>query len=267
MKRLKELEESFESGSISEDEYEKKKKEIESMPEKMREKTEEIDERETKLKSDKMLIIGVALILLVFFAFFGLRYFTQEERPQTIEELHELNLKGKLNPEQGYLYNGIHSFVKVDDVWYTQLKSHTGRTLYDFNFRYAPRELEDISIKGNLDTKKFNNATQYYATFNPLGSDFTYVRLARLDYATQMIKVFQKTPISACDRNVTNETTACVGIPIITCENTEDIVVYFNESDELSVEYKGNCIVINGRGFDLVKGVDRVLYNLYGIMA
>jgi hypothetical protein len=55
-------------------------------------------------------------------------------------------------------------------------------------------------------------------------------------------------------------------IPIITCENTDDIVVYFKESNELGVEYRNNCIIISGSGLDIVKGVDRVLYNLYGVM-
>ena len=126
--------------------------------------------------------------------------------------------------------------------------------------------MEDIKIKGSLDVNKFNNASQYYATFNPLGNDFTHVRLARLDYDLMMTRIFQKTPISACDRNASNKTTACVGVPIVTCENTDDIVVYYKEADELSVEYRDNCIIISGSGFDLVKGVDRVLYNLYGIM-
>jgi hypothetical protein len=259
--KLKKLEEIYEHKLISKEEYEKKKKEIEEMPEKkVKEKKEEI--KETKLKSDRMLIIGAILVIVVFISIFSLKYFTKE-RPETIDELHKLNLEGKLKPEQGYLYNGAYSFVKYNDFWYTQLVSSSGKTKFNFNFRYSPKELEDIKIGGWLDVDKFNNATWYYATFNPLGDELAYVRLARLDYDMMMVRVFQKTPVSACDRN---ETTACSGIPIITCENTDDIVVYYKESEELGVEYKGNCIIISGKGLDLVKGVDRVLYNLYGIM-
>jgi len=64
------------------------------------------------------------------------------------------------------------------------------KTELNFNFRYSPRELEYIKIKGNLDIDKFNNATQYYVTFNPLGSEFTHIRLARLDYDFMMLRVF-----------------------------------------------------------------------------
>ena len=261
--KLKKLEEIYEHKLISNEEYEKKKKGIEEMPEKKKKDVKEEEVKEVKLKSDKLLIIGVIVIILIFAAIIGSRYVNNPELPTTIDELHELNLKGKLKPEQGYLYKGVYSFVKFDNVWYWQLPSPSRKTLYNFNFRYSPRDLEYITIRGWLDADKFNNATQYYATFNPLGKNLTYVRLARLDYDIMMTRIFQKTPISACDRNAT---TACIGVPIITCENTDDIVIYYKESDELSIEYKDNSIIISGSGFDLVKGVDRVLYNLYGIM-
>jgi len=264
-KKLKKLEDIYEHNLISKEEYEKKKKEIEAIPEeKVKEEVKE-EVKEVNLKSDKLLIVMVIIIVAVFVAIFGSRYFIQEQ-PETIDDLHALNLKGKLNEDQGYLYNDVYSFVKFDDVWYTQFKSPKGTILYDFNFRYSPRELENIKIKGKLDIEKFNDASQYYVTFNPLGNDLTYVRLARLDYDIMMTRIFQKIPVSACDRNVSNVTTACLSIPIITCKNTDDIVIYYKETDELSVEYKDNCIIISGSDFDFIKGVDRVLYNLYGIM-
>jgi cytochrome c-type biogenesis protein CcmH/NrfG len=89
--KLKQLEKSLEDGVISKEEYKKKKKEIEEMPE---EKTEEKDEKveDAKLKSDRTLIVIAIIIILVFAAIFGSRYFTQEQ-PKTIDELHEWNLK------------------------------------------------------------------------------------------------------------------------------------------------------------------------------
>ena len=264
MTQLKDLDKSLEEGLISKEEYNKKKKEIEAIPDV---KTREIKEnaKGVKLKSDRILIVAVFVVVLIFAVILGSKNSTPDT-PETIDELHELNLKGELKPEQGYLYKGVYSFVKVDDVWYTELLSPTGKTSYNFNFRYSPRDLENIEIKGKLDVDKFNDASQYYATFNPLGNNFSHIRLARLDYDLQMIRIFQKNPVSACDRNVTNGTTACVGIPIITCDNTKDIVVYYKESEELNLEYDDNCIIISGSGLDFVKGVDRVLYNLYGIM-
>jgi len=165
--KLKQLEKSFEEGLVSKKEYEKKKKEIEEMPEPKREVEEDI--KEAKLKSDKMLIVIVIIIVLVFAFIFGSRYFTPEP-PKTIDELHEFNIKGKLKPDQGYLYNDVYSFVKFEDLWYTQLTSPKGTRLYDMQFRYGPRGVGDINIDGTLNTDLFNNAADYYVTFNPTGN-------------------------------------------------------------------------------------------------
>jgi hypothetical protein len=287
--KLKKLDELFEAGLISEKEYEKKKKEIEDMPEeKVQEEKEEakvIENQQTmrnahfengnsqtrfsaptsldvKLKSDRVLIIGAFIIILLFAVIFGLRYLNQEQ-PKTIDELHELNLKGKLKDEQGYLYKDVYSFVKFDDLWYMQLMSPGGSRLYNIQFRYGPREVEDIKIGGTLDTELLNNAKDYYATFNPTGNDFSHVAVAVADFNQHMTNIFFKTPIAACDKN---ETSACKDRPIITCENTDKVVLYIKEANNTLVYYDDNCIVVEGSGFELVRGVDRILYDFYDIM-
>ena len=78
-----------------------------------------------------------------------------------------------------------------------------------------------------------------------------------------MKTVYGKNPIAACDRN---ETSACANVPVVTCSDKDKIVLYIKEADKFRVYYKDNCIVVEGNGLDLVKGVDRILYNLYNIM-
>lgn len=258
--KLKELDKSLEDGIISKKEYEKKKKEIEEMPEEKIEEKEEV--KGVKLKSDRILIVGVIIIVLLFGIVFGLRYFTQEQ-PETIDDLHELNLKGKLKEEQGYLYKDVYSFVKFDNLWYTQFKSPKGTRLYDIQFRYGPREVEDITIKGSLNTELLNRVTEYYVTFNPTGNDFSHVALAVADFNQHMINIFFKKPVAACDKN---ETYNCVDRPIITCENTDKLVLYVKEANSSRVYFDDNCIVVEGSGFDLIKGVDRILYDFYDII-
>ncbi|MBW2976626.1 hypothetical protein KY347_04225 [Candidatus Woesearchaeota archaeon] len=261
-KKLRELEENLEEGIISKEEYEKKRKEIEDMPEQKAEEANEEKKEDIKLKSDKALIIGAVLIILLFISVFGLRYFAQE-KPETIDDLHKLNLKGKLKPEQGYLYDGVYSFVKFDDLWYTQLMSPKGSRFYNIQFRYDPKEVDSIKIEGWLDTTLFNNATDYYVTFDPTGNDFSSVAVAVGDFNQQMTSVFFKNPIAACDRN---ETTACKDRPIITCDNTNKMVLYVKEANNTRVYYDNNCIVVEGSGMELVKGIDRVLYDFYEII-
>lgn len=212
--------------------------------------------------SDKMLIISIIILIAVSAAFFAYVRFTKE-RPRTIEEMHVLNLQGKLKPLEGYVYKGVYSFVNVSGQWYTQLKSPKGTKIYDLAMRYSPKDLEDVVIEGSLDTNLFDNRSEFYVTFNPIGNDFTYMVLAVADFDTHLAKVFEKRPISACDRN---ETGACATRPVVTCDDSDKLVLYIKQSKKLRAYYNNNCIVVEGEKLDLVKGVDRILYNLYGMM-
>ena len=262
-----ELEESYEAGAITKEEYEKKKKEIEALPDDPVPKKTEEKEEKVSLKSDRTLIVILVLVAILIGGFFSIQHFNKEEDVVlTLDDLHQMNLDGELDSEVGYLYNDVYSFVKQDNVWYTKLLSQTGNTEFGFNFRYGPREVENFSLVGELDTDLFDNATEYFVTFNPLGKDFTQLQAARFDFDTQMIKIFRKVPKSACDRNASNQTSACDTVPIVTCDSTDEIVMYYVESDDAGVEYRDNCIIVSGREFDFVKGVDRILFDFYDIM-
>lgn len=220
------------------------------------------EDKNTGIGSEKYLIIGIVLIVLMLVSILAFSAFNKT-RQKTLEELHALNLRGMLKPSEGYVYKGVYSFINLSNQWYTQLKSPQGKKVYSMAFRYSPREVENIPIEGTLDTRLFDNQSSFYVTFNPNGKELSYVVLAVADFDTHMVKVFEKMPIPACDRN---ETETCKTRPIINCENANKIVLYIKESEKTRAYYKGNCIVVEGKGFDLVKGVDRILFNLYNIM-
>jgi len=275
-KKLEILKGSFESGIIEKEEYDKWKEKFEPDVKEFDKHVEEINKAEvseepaksserTETRSqstEKILIISIAsiVLLLIFILAFGI---FNKQQPQTLEDLHVLNLKGKLKESQGYVYKGVYSFITLDNLWYTQLTSPKGTRIYSMALRYSPKDLKDIAIEGKLDNVLFNNQSEFFVTFNPTGKDFSYVGLAVADFNTHMSKVFEKKPIAACDRN---ETEPCKTIPIVTCDDTDKLVLYIRESDKFRTYYNNNCIVVEGNGLDLVKGVDRVLYNLYNIM-
>ena len=265
-KKLDILKSSYESGIIGKEEYEKGKERLEpdlKEHDKKIEQAEKLEhQEETKKSSEITLIVAIAVIILLFAALITLRFYYRQQ-PKTLEELHVLNLKGKLDPSQGYVYKGVYSFVTIDNEWYTQLTSPKGTKIYSLALRYSPKDLKNIAIDGFLNTKFFNNQSEFYVTFNPTGKEFAYVALAVADFNTHMSKVFEKKPIAACDRNETN---ACLNRPIVACEDKDKLVVYIKESDKFRTYYNDNCIVIEGDGLDMVKGVDRILYNLYNIM-
>lgn len=263
-KRMDVLKGSYESGVIGRDEYEKWKEKLDPDIKEFDRKIEETnkpDEQEPK-KSDRVLLMSITAIIIVFVAIISYSVFYREQ-PKTLEELHVLNLQGKLKPAQGYVYKGAYSFVAFDNLWYTQLKSPKGSKIYSLALRYSPNELKDIAIEGILDKGLFDSRNEFYVTFNPTGKDFSYVSLAVADFDTHMSKVFEKNPIPACDRN---ETEPCINRPIVTCSDKDELVLYIKESEKFRAYYNSNCIVVEGNGLDLVKGVDRILYNLYGIM-
>lgn len=265
-KRLEILKGSFESGIVDKEQYEKEKEKLEAEIKDFDEKIGDINKPEPeegqKNSSEKPLIIGISIIVLLFIGIIAYSI-SHKEQPRTLEELHVLNLQGKLKPEQGYVYKGVYSFVKFDDVWHTNLKSPKSTRIYNMALRYSPAEVEEIVIEGELDKQFFDNQTEFFVTFNPAGNDFSMVALAVADFDAHMLKVFEKKPIAACDRN---ETEACRERPIVTCSDTGKLVLYVREADRFRVYYSNNCIVVEGSGFELVKGVDRILYNLYGIM-
>ena len=290
-KKLDVLKGSFESGIINKEEYERWKEKLEPDAEELDKKIEEVsktdvheepkkssnaseqgDERargelshltETRSQStEKILVISISVIILLLVSILAFSIFNKQQ-PKTLEDLHVLNLKGKLKPEQGYEYKGVYSFIKLDNLWYTQITSPKGSKVYSLALRYSPKDLKDIVIEGNLNKEFFDNQSEFFVAFNPTGKDFSSVGLAVADFNTHMSKVFEKKPIAACDRN---ETDACRSRPIVTCENNDKLVLYVRESERLRAYYNSNCIVVEGKGFDLVKGVDRILYNLYGVM-
>src|SRR3989338_5286865 len=96
-KKLELLEKSKQSNLITDDEYNHEKVKIEKEIaefEKRQNPNENPSDGEPK-KSDKSLIYGIVFILILFAAIFSYVYFFKEE-PKTIEELHVLNLQGRL---------------------------------------------------------------------------------------------------------------------------------------------------------------------------
>lgn len=257
-KKLKLLKESLEKGAVKKEEYKKQKKEIEAkIKRRETKKEEEIPEKKI---SEKILLVSIVFVILVFAVIFVARYFNQEEI-RTIDDLHRLNLQGKLKPEEGYVYKG-YSFVWANDLWYTQVQA--GNTIISIPLHYGPRELEGIPMTGKFDTELFNSMPSYYVTFDPLGSDFSHVALAVGELNQNFVKTFGKMPVAACDKN---ETAACKARPVITCENTKERpVVYIKEEDETKIIFDGNCMIIQGRGLEIVRAVDKVLMMFYGIL-
>jgi len=66
-----------------------------------------IEIEQEKKASDKILIGAITVIILIIAVIIGMQYLQEEETPKTIDDLHSLNLKGKLKAEEGYVTDQV----------------------------------------------------------------------------------------------------------------------------------------------------------------
>ncbi len=160
--------------------------------------------------------------------------------------------------ENEVTYNNF-KFVKVESLWFTQVQ--IGNQLYNVPLHYNPYEVENIPMVGDVD-ERFQQGS-IYVTHDPGDSNLGYVAVSAAELSLNLATAFGVEPVAACSRNVT---TACATRPIINCENTNASVVYLKEANFTRVDLRGNCIVIQGTGQELIKATDKVLYVWYRII-
>lgn len=193
-------------------------------------------------KDTKKLVIAALFIVGLFAIFFISKYIFSE---------------GKKIPS--YTYNGF-EFVKMQGLWHTNWQREN--EIFSVHLRYGPKESEDIPLLGVEEDEKFNVTDELYITFDP-GLSLRYVALAASELSLNLLKVFDMKPIGACNKNLT---TACHDRPIITCDNTDEAVVYLKEEAPTKITLRSNCIIIQGEGEELVRAADKVIWIQYGII-
>jgi len=219
-------------------------------------KEENIEDKDTKSISNLTFFVIIGIIVVLFVAVFAARVFIKQ-KVYTMDEMIARTLQGEENPETNYKYNG-YVFVKVGTLWYTQWQLEN--YVLNIPLHYGPLELENVKAEGKLD-ERFNS-DHYYITFDPYGNDFAHVAVAAGEIGRNLVEGFGANISSACLSNHT----VCVDKPIITCNNTNEAVIYIKESEEAKIVMGGNCLIIQGKGTELFKVADRVILSLYGIM-
>lgn len=162
--------------------------------------------------------------------------------------------------DERYTHNGF-NFVKIDDIWYTELINKNRRITVPLH--YGPREVADVPLTGDLDDR-FTQAKLVYIAFNPLDHNLSYIAVANGELGLSLARAMGLQLKAACTQN---ETAPCAKQPILSCDTNKDrAIIELRQADEPSVQYKGNCILLAGRDWDLVKAVDRLLLKWYQII-
>jgi len=159
-----------------------------------------------------------------------------------------------------YTYNHF-DFVYDGGMWYTLIQLNDQP--WKVPLRFGPREVEYIPIIGDPDLHLTVKAV--YITFDPEAEDMNYTALAASELSLNLAQALGITPLGACTKNITE---ACHNRTIISCEtDNKHAIIYLTQNSSFPiVEQKNNCLILKGKGFDLVKTVDRLLLYWYKIM-
>jgi len=230
------------------------------------------EDKHKGIKRDKGSKSLLAIFLLAIIIILGLLLFIEpimksvfNSGATTIDDVHKEVLEGKETSTQ-YSYNGF-TFVYSNDLWFTELRIPGTNKEYSIPMQYGPRELGYIPAL-NLDMYNFSAASsgrpkKIYVTFDP-DQENTGTSLALSALFDYLPPVFNINIEIACTTNHTH----CIGKSIIKCEDAEKATIFLNNAPGVStlVELKGNCINLQGDGKELIKAVNRFLYQWYGIM-
>jgi len=154
-------------------------------------------------------------------------------------------------------YNGF-DFQEVGGLWMT--KWQRGVDVFEVTLHFNPLETENISIGGVLNATA--SRQPIYITFDPTGEDLQYVALAAAELSLNYARGLNRSITAAC---TVNETDACAERPIVSCDDGDKAVIFLNQTTEPSIELRGNCIELSGKGFELTRAVDRLLYHFFRI--
>lgn len=222
----------------------------------------DLEEPENNQGDTKSILITVIVLVGVFALFIGGFNFYNgitSAAVVNVDELHQDNLAGNLDEEEGYVYNG-YSFVKADGLWWTEMDKFG--TVLKVPLHFGPKEIEDLDIEGEFDPA-FNVGEEVYIAIDPNVIN-KYYTLSVSELSFNVVKGMDRKPVGSC----TETGNGCEDRDIISCENNPNNlpVVELALAEEPSIVVEGTCIKISGREYDIVKATDRLLYQWYGIM-
>ncbi|MBW2985825.1 hypothetical protein KY333_00470 [Candidatus Woesearchaeota archaeon] len=210
------------------------------------EKTSEEIEKEKKDQKKIRLVavvVVVGFIILFFAVFFGVKYVYPEPEPY-----------------ETVTFNSF-EFTKIAGTWYAQWQ-HENR-LVSLALRFNPYEVENVSVVGDI-SEEFQQS-KVYITFDPYSEDdsFKYLALASAELSQSIVKAFNKQIIPACTR-YENET--CENVSIVTCDDKDKAVIHLVAGEPTQIIMQDNCVTLQGKDFELLKSVDKLLYLWYKII-
>lgn len=158
-------------------------------------------------------------------------------------------------------YNNL-EFSKIENMWYAKLQFSD--KLVTLPLRFNPFEVENVSIKGRFN-ESFNRKDIHIA-FDPrntTGSNFSIVALAAAELSLSLVRTMNINAIASCTHGVPD---ICENRPIVSCGEENRSIILLIDAGSPEILLYENCIILKGYGMNLLRSVDRFLYQWYGIM-
>jgi hypothetical protein len=209
----------------------------------------EAKEKKQKISISKnAVVILLTIILLVAITVFVYKYLPKSQKQAELT------------------YNNFEFNKQPDGMWHTRWQRD--KQVYDVSLRYSPLEVQNVSVQGGLNETFF--IQPFYLTFDPdsnssnssNNTDFKYLALAFSEIGLNVVRGMGGQVETACTKNISE---VCEDHPIVTCDD-DKAVFYMRIAPEPRVILGGNCLILEGNEFELIKAVDRVLYHFYQIM-
>ncbi|MBT7903568.1 hypothetical protein HN587_06920 [Candidatus Woesearchaeota archaeon] len=217
---------------------------------------DELEKIDSKKETRKLMVV-LSILVLCFVAFVVIRIASVEDPViKTIDDLHAENLRGELDLELGYMYEG-YSFVNFEGMWYTQAK--LGNTIYDLVFNHGPKELEHITVEGELDSTFFDDH-KFAITFDSNATNLKHIAVANGGFSISLTKAFGYSLEAGC---TTHDDLGCQSKPAINCGDENRSVIYFKDATPTKIIYSGKCITLQGQNDEIVKAKDKLLMRWY----
>jgi hypothetical protein len=191
-------------------------------------------------KSTKTFVVVACIVVILILVFiFGMK----KEAPPSVNVVE---------------YNYF-KFEEIGGLWQTRIQ--LDNQVYEGAFRFNPEQVEDVYIAGEFSGFK----SPIYITFDPDSeeSEFKYLALASSELSLHVVRGLNFTVVGACTKN---ETDACLDRPIVTCDDTNESVIYLVAEPPTQITLDGKCVKLSGLEMDLLKSVDRLLFQWYKIM-
>jgi hypothetical protein len=224
------------------------------------------EENKPKKTSDSKFILFTVIIVIGVIAFslggslnlYDKAKVTGSSIAYTLQDLHIENLNGNLDESIGIVYDGF-SIVKYEGLWYTRKETET--RIIEFPLHYNPLEVQEVIMEGKL-AAEFNKGEEVFIAIDPaIANKFYTLALSELSF--NIVKGLERTPVGSC----TIEDPVCEGREIISCDDSKGKpVIELALSEETKIESIGTCIKVSGTDEELVKAVNRLLYEWYRII-